>query len=154
MNLNEIRAGLLSLIRLEGYTKASYAKKCSLDVDVFKAFLSGDLKLGEVNIDNIIDKAVTSQGMSFNDLDKYIKKETELILLASTDGILAGSVEYNPRDVSRIEPFLEEFKELWISKPDLRFGQLVECLSRQVEIDPFYIEDDTWLQSIRDMNND
>ena len=29
------------------------------------------------------------------------------------------------REISRIEPMLDEFRELWEKYPDLRFGQLV-----------------------------
>jgi hypothetical protein len=30
------------------------------------------------------------------------------------------------RDPERIEPFLQQLKELWLQVPDWRFGQLVE----------------------------
>lgn len=32
------------------------------------------------------------------------------------------------RDPARIEPFLNELKELWLKWPDMRFGQLVLAL--------------------------
>lgn len=49
------------------------------------------------------------------------------------------------RDINRIEPFLQKFKELWERSPDLRFGQLVYNLAQEMEcIDIFFPEEDEW----------
>jgi uncharacterized protein YihD (DUF1040 family) len=47
------------------------------------------------------------------------------------------------RDVNRIKPLLQELEKLWLKKPDLRFWQIVEYVSKSTgKKDPFYIEDD------------
>lgn len=53
------------------------------------------------------------------------------------------------RDIDRIEPFLEKFKELWLKYPDLRFGQLFSFLEGKLGRDTFYIEEDEWLKVIQ-----
>ena len=40
-------------------------------------------------------------------------------------------------DTAKIKPFLEEFEAVWEMYPDLRFGQLVENLSAEINIDYF-----------------
>ncbi len=52
------------------------------------------------------------------------------------------------RDIKRIEPLLDKLKELWLSSPDLRFGQMIYILQQQSKIDLFNIEDDEWLKII------
>ena len=59
---------------------------------------------------------------------------------------------FKVRDYERIPAFLEKIKELWLFHPDLRFGQLFSILESKLkekyECDPFYIEDDKWLEII------
>lgn len=52
------------------------------------------------------------------------------------------------RDINRIEPFLDKFKELWKLNPDIRFGQMVYILTSGRDI--FNIEDDKMLELIND----
>ena len=56
------------------------------------------------------------------------------------------------RDINRIEPFLDKFKELWKLNPDIRFGQLVYWLS--IGIDLFNVEDDKMLELINKEYNE
>jgi hypothetical protein len=48
------------------------------------------------------------------------------------------------RDVKRIKPFLKEFEKIWSKYPDMRFGQIVKCISVHSNTDLFYIEEDSF----------
>lgn len=51
------------------------------------------------------------------------------------------------RDPKRIEPFLDKLGEYWKRVPDWRFCQLlVDCLSWYSNKDPFYFEDEEFLE--------
>ena len=52
------------------------------------------------------------------------------------------------RNPDRIEPILNELKNLWLKYPDLRLGQLV-CLGG-LDHDPFYVEDSELIEKIKD----
>lgn len=52
------------------------------------------------------------------------------------------------REISRIEPMLDEFRKLWEKYPDLRFGQLVCNIVLENQL--FYVEDDIMLERIQD----
>ena len=57
---------------------------------------------------------------------------------------------------NRIEPFLNEFKKVWLKHPDLRFGQILSIVlgispnlngeKYESLIDPFYIEEDDFIK--------
>lgn len=51
------------------------------------------------------------------------------------------------RDVTRIEPMLEELKSVWEQYPDLRLGQLICDIVPEQKL--FYIEDDLMLERIK-----
>ena len=51
------------------------------------------------------------------------------------------------RDVTRIEPMLEELKSVWEQYPDLRLGQLICDIGPEEKL--FYIEDDLMLERIK-----
>ena len=57
------------------------------------------------------------------------------------------------RDVNRIEPFCNEFAELWKNYPYLRFGQIMCNIEKYCQItlgkDMFYMEDDELMEVIR-----
>ena len=55
------------------------------------------------------------------------------------------------RDPARIYPFLAKFAELWLTQPDLRFGQIVNNLQCETGNDLFYIEDDRYLEELEGM---
>ena len=71
---------------------------------------------------------------------------TELIRQTNLD-IRNNNFRKPPRDINRIEPFLEIFEELWKFQPDIRFGQLVYNLTRNTDL--FNIEDDRMLEIIK-----
>lgn len=60
------------------------------------------------------------------------------------------------RSNDRIEPFLNEFKKVWLKHPDLRFGQIISIVlgispnlngeKYESLIDPFYIEEDDFIK--------
>lgn len=52
------------------------------------------------------------------------------------------------REISRIEPMLDEFRKLWEKYPDLRFGQLVCNIVPENQL--FYVKDDIMLERIQD----
>lgn len=59
------------------------------------------------------------------------------------------------RDPDRIPIFLKELEKLWLCDFDLRFGQLYFALlgrlsNKGISEDGFYVEDDKWLEVIRD----
>lgn len=57
------------------------------------------------------------------------------------------------RDENRIQPFCEEFAELWLKYPDLRFGQIMSNIARYCQMehrkDMFYMEEDELMEIIR-----
>lgn len=55
-----------------------------------------------------------------------------------------------PRDIKRIEPFVENLKEYWLRNSDLRFGQMVFNLTSEIPnvIDIFNPEDDEWEKAL------
>ena len=52
------------------------------------------------------------------------------------------------REISRIEPMIDEFRKLQEKYLDLRFGQLVCNIVLENQL--FYVEDDTMLERIQD----
>lgn len=59
------------------------------------------------------------------------------------------------RDQKRIKTLLEKIEQLWMNNPDLRFGQLIMCITRTGEHNPklFYMEDDEFLEKITELEN-
>lgn len=60
------------------------------------------------------------------------------------------------RDPKRIKEILSIFEEVWNQYPDLRFCQLVMNIARSLKTfdrndDPFYFEDDDFLECIKDV---
>lgn len=57
------------------------------------------------------------------------------------------------RDKNRIQPFCEEFAELWAKYPDLRFGQIMSNIARYCQMehrkDMFYMEEEELMEIIR-----
>ena len=58
-------------------------------------------------------------------------------------------------DINRIKPTLERIEKLWLSNPNLRFGQLLVNIFRLEEPNPkiFYMEDDVFLQKLNEFEN-
>lgn len=46
------------------------------------------------------------------------------------------------RNINRIEPFLKKLQNLWSSRPDLRFGQIISILEDKLDKDSFNAEED------------
>ena len=62
------------------------------------------------------------------------------------------------RDPKRIKEILSAFEEVWAQNPDLRFYQLVMNIARCSKTfdrndDPFFFEDDAFLECIEDVKN-
>lgn len=56
------------------------------------------------------------------------------------------------RDIRRIDKFCDALKEVWKKYPDLRFGQMMSNIFRQMtaeNIDPFFPEDTDMLKYIQ-----
>lgn len=59
------------------------------------------------------------------------------------------------RDIKRIEPFLEKFRELWELHSDLRFGQLVYIIAEKLNYsDIFFPEEKYWIEAIEKVINE
>ena len=56
------------------------------------------------------------------------------------------------RDKKRIKPFLKQIETFWNKYPDWRFCQLVINVAKKN--DPFYIEDETFLELLKGGNNE
>ena len=149
-NIKSMQNGLASYIRLEGYTKSSLAKKCSIDPILFKKALEVNSEIEESKIKEIILKVMEIEGITVKDLEDAIFKEAENEVIYRMEQMKQQKM-FKSRDEKRIEPFLEEFKELWSMYPDLRFGQLISSLSSRIDKDSFYAEDDVWLEALRKM---
>jgi hypothetical protein len=54
------------------------------------------------------------------------------------------------RDPKRIKPFLEEVEKYWMQVPDWRFGQFIVNWFYNLHVDPFYLEDDEILKSLKE----
>lgn len=56
------------------------------------------------------------------------------------------------RDINRIKTTLERIEKLWLSNPDLRFGQLVVNIIRPEEPNQkiYYLEDDEFLEKLNE----
>lgn len=53
------------------------------------------------------------------------------------------------RNKDRIRPFCERLATAWERCPDLRFGQLiVNAYASELDRDPFYVEDEKYIQMI------
>lgn len=57
------------------------------------------------------------------------------------------------RDPNRIEPTLRILEAVWKENPDWRLGQLISNASYYAteHLDPFYVEDDTLVDGIRNL---
>lgn len=59
------------------------------------------------------------------------------------------------RDIKRIEPFLEKFKELWELYPDSRYGQLIYMVAEKLNYsDIFFPEEQHWIEAIEKVINE
>lgn len=151
-SLDVLKRGLCSYIRVEGYTKSSLAKKCSIDMRLFKDVLSKESKVDIEEQEKIILKVMELENLSVEDLKQFIFHESQTKMIAEIKK--AKELEkFKKRDASRISPFLEELEEFWLMNPDLRFGQLIEIISKGLDTDQFNAEDDKWLKSLREVSN-
>lgn len=50
------------------------------------------------------------------------------------------------RDINRINPFLQKVGDYWRKAPDYRFGQLMVNVFGYAEKDPFFLEEDEFLE--------
>lgn len=50
------------------------------------------------------------------------------------------------RDINRIPAFLQTIKECWELLPDLRFGQMMSNFLFQLPRDPFFYEDNEFIE--------
>lgn len=55
------------------------------------------------------------------------------------------------RDPKRIKPFLDELGKMWEEEcPDWRFGQLIVNVFSDMNIDPFFPEEDKMLEYFKE----
>lgn len=152
--LDRIKLGIDAYIKLNGYTRASFAKKHSIDKVTFESLKYGCVNnMPEVVQEGMLINIMYNEGVTLSELDACRKKIEELEELSRINQ-LEGKRLMTSRDPKRIKPFLEEFECLWSMYPDLRFGQLVNILSSKIEGDSFYVEDDKWLTAIKEKIED
>lgn len=54
------------------------------------------------------------------------------------------------RDISRIDKFLDELKDIWKTYcPDWRFGQMMCNILNTFDVDPFFPEEEDMIKRIR-----
>lgn len=58
------------------------------------------------------------------------------------------------RNPDRIPLILEELRQLWEKHPDLRFMQLVSNIIKDFDISTFYIEDEKFLELLRQFSRE
>lgn len=64
---------------------------------------------------------------------------------------------YIMRDTKRIRKFCDSLSFVWLSYPDLRFGQFIELIFSKIKRDgkdPYYLEEDEMLKYIDSMLED
>jgi uncharacterized protein YihD (DUF1040 family) len=61
-----------------------------------------------------------------------------------------------PRNKNRIPVILEMLEDIWVTKPDMRFGQIVHNLfqSRFTDRDMFHVEDDEFQEVLFKLTNE
>ena len=52
------------------------------------------------------------------------------------------------RDPQRIDPVIDALRAAWKRQPDMRLGQLIQAVAYSDPRDPYYLEDDVWLDLI------
>ena len=149
-NLENIKLGIDAYIKLNGYTRVSFAKKHSIDKFTFSCLKYGNATNMSISEQECILKDVMDkEGITLEDLDISIKKVSELERLSQIE-----QFEYkelmSSRDYKRINPFLKEVELLWSMYPDLRFGQLIDMLSDKIDGDSFYAEDNKWIDAVKE----
>lgn len=149
-NLDKMKKGLEAYIYLNEYTLSSFAKKHSLSLKTLKGLQYRALVDIPQSVQReILDDIMQKEGVTPERLESYIEMADELETMMKMTETKGKSLLRN-RDPKRIKPFLEEFENLWSMYPDLRFGQLVSIISSRIDGDSFYIEDDVWLDKIRE----
>lgn len=53
------------------------------------------------------------------------------------------------RDINRIDPLLAKLGEAWKKWPDQRFGQFMVNFFWECKCDPFFYEDDVWMEALQ-----
>ena len=56
------------------------------------------------------------------------------------------------RDPKRIETVLNVLRNVWYKYPDLRLGQLLDNISSEQARDIYYIEDEEWIELLKQYN--
>lgn len=56
---------------------------------------------------------------------------------------------FTMRDITRIDPLLAKLGEAWKKHPDLRFGQFMVNFFGECQCDPFYHEEEVWMDALQ-----
>lgn len=147
--LDIMKKGIEAYRCVKGYTEIEFAKRHSIDIVTFRCLHpSVNTNISVLTQEKILNNILDGEGLILEDLDDYIKKASELEVMMKMVEMKGESLI--KRDPERIKSFLEEFAALWSIYPDLRFGQLISSLSSKINGDSFYVEDDIWLDVIRE----
>lgn len=155
LNMPEIKKALLCYIKVQGYTKSSLAKKCSLERSLVNLFFNKKLAMTKDIEEAILHTILEEEKLTIEELMTYIDKERAFEMhnqdiLSST--LSSFSNKTKTRNADRIPIFLNELKEFWICNPDLRFGQVISILEKELNEDSFNAEDDKWFEALKRLN--
>lgn len=153
-NLDKMKQGIEAYRRVKGFTQREFAKRHSLDIVTFRSLHPrAKTNISILAQERMLNDILDNEGLILEDLDDYVKKAMELETMAKMIEIKDKSL-IKSRDPERIKPFLEKLEALWSMHPDLRFGQIVSSLSAKIDGDSFYVEDDVWLDKIKEKINE
>ena len=91
------------------------------------------------------------ENLTVEELMTYIDKQqaSEMYNQWILSSILSSfSNKTKTRDADRIPTFLNKLEEFWICNPDLRFGQVISILEKELNEDSFNAEDDKWFEAL------
>ena len=151
LNMPEIKKALLCYIKVQGYTKSSLAKKCFLESSLVSLFFNEGLTMKKDIEEAVLGTILEEENLTIEELMTYIDKQqaSEMYNQGILSSILSSfSNKTKTRDADRIPTFLNKLEEFWICNPDLRFGQVISILEKELNEDSFNAEDDKWFEAL------
>ena len=152
LDMKNIKKALIYYINKNGYTKSSLAKKCFIERDLFKMFLEDKFSMNKDIEESILHTILEKEKITLVELLKYIDKNEAFEIyqqeLLNSKISLFNNKERNPE---RIPLFLKELEEFWIVNPDLRFGQIISILEKELNEDSFNAEDEKWFNALNNI---
>ena len=154
LDIQNIKKALLCYIKENGYTKSSFAKKCDIDYQMFTMFFNEKLPVKRDIEEAVINIILEEEKITIEELMDYINKSDtfEMKSIEYFNNKL-NFFKYKKRNPDRIPLFLKELEEFWILNPDLRFGQILSILEKELEEDIFNAEEYKWILALDRLEN-